>query len=98
MTHKDIQLDAYKLLDLQPGATGDEIRQAYHKKLQEQPELFSQAYKCICSEKEREHYFWNSVHSYFFSIASEQNTSSLEEVIRELAFLSDWELGDLDHV
>mgnify|MGYP001584174767 CR=1 FL=1 len=55
------------------------------------------AYELIKDRAAREKYLWNSVHSYFEQLPIDSsyslNSSDLEAVIAEIAFLSDWELG-----
>ena len=93
------QIDAYRVLGLYPGGSDEEIRLAYHRKIKdgEEERTLAQAYELIRDAKARERYQWNSLYSYFSLFACEEGvSSSLEEVIKEVAFLSDWELGDLD--
>lgn len=93
------QIDAYSLFNLSQDATEEDIRLAYHKKVQENQELevFRQAYELIRDKKARKQYFWSSVFSYHDPLKTEECVLlDVEELVAEAAFLSDWELEEID--
>lgn len=93
------QLNAYELLGVATDAKEEEIRLAYHRKIKEgnESENLTQAYGLIKDAKARERYFWNSVYSYFDPLKEpEKKNLDLDAVISEVAFLSDWELEEID--
>lgn len=93
------QIDAYQTLGLTPTASEENIKKAYSTltfKAQDS-ELLHKSYELIKDEKARQHYYWNSIHSYFCSPEEPKTENdSLGALALEIAFLSDWELEDLD--
>jgi DnaJ-class molecular chaperone len=91
------QLDAYQILNLPWDASEEAIRAAYHQKMiasQEQDlQQIKNAYDLIKNAKARERYRWNSFHSYFCK--PQEEAFDLEQVIQEIAFLTDWELEEI---
>jgi hypothetical protein len=93
-------IDAYRILGLSWSSEEEAIRLAYHKQVRsgQDLELFSQAYELIRDKTARERYSWDSIHSYFHPPKEESQEALCDFVAlaAELAFLSDWELEDLD--
>ena len=92
-----LQIDAYKILQISLDATEEEIRLAYHQKIQEGADLtlIGQAYSLIKDASARRKYLLFSMYSYFIipPVVSFEK-GEVEAVIKEIAFLSDWELGE----
>ena len=91
-----LQIDAYKILEVPISANDEQIRFAYHQKVQSGnvTEIERSAYESIKDRNARESYLWNSVYSFLEKppeFAAE--LPDIESVIQEVAFLSDWELG-----
>lgn len=94
-----VQIDAYGVLGLSHEATEAEIRLAYHRKVKEEQhsDVLGRAYELIKDGKARARYSCNSVYSYFSPLKeSSREDLNLDEIISEVAFLSDWEIEEID--
>lgn len=96
-----LQIDPYEILEISYDSSEKEIKEAFYKKLKEQNtnnDLIIQAYTLIKNEKARKEFQWNSIFSQFApykNLDQKINESDIENLIKEVAFLSDWELGSL---
>lgn len=90
------QIDPYEILQIPHYSGDDEIKQAYHKKIStfEDQELLTLAYSMIKNEKSRISHLWHSVFSYFEAPIETRDDWDFENLAKELAFLSDWEIED----
>jgi preprotein translocase subunit Sec63 len=96
-------IDPYSTLGLAPDASDEEIRVAFHalvKKFPQQKQLHD-AYTAIRNQTARNLHKWNNLCSF---IANPYRTNhateelDLEALIKEFAFLSEWEAGDIENV
>lgn len=89
------EIDPYQILQISRHSTNEEIKDAYHKKIasEENAELYATAYALIKNEDARKSFDWFSVFSYFEPPLAEKQNWDFEKLAKELAFLSDWEMG-----
>jgi hypothetical protein len=93
------EMDPYFVLGLTYSATESEIQKAFHKKMQhaDNQEIIIQAYSMIRNEAGRNSVRWNRFESYIlnpFSDMEAETQIDIQALIKELAFLSQWELGE----
>lgn len=89
--------DPYKILGVPYWATSQEIQTAFQKKLKEssdQSEVIS-AYGAIRDTAGQNTFLWTNIFSCLALSQKEEDEAPLDlpALIRELAFLSSWELG-----
>lgn len=90
--------DPYQILGVPYWADDDEIKKAFQEKALSSPESkgFTEAYGKIRDTKSRAYLRWNTIETCISSPKS--NTPStpinIPSLIKELAFCTDWELGD----
>lgn len=91
------QQDPYKVLGVSYSATQEEIQKAFQNKLKESPSSKEviHAYGSIRDAHGREQFLWGNVCSCLALTHNdkEQRALDIPALIRELAFLSSWELG-----
>ncbi len=98
----DQPINPYSVLGVTPSAVDEQIKQAFHAKLLQMGSspLLVTAYSMIRDGAARRRYLWGQIESLFadpvldMPAASEAPQVPVSELIRELAFLSEWELGD----
>lgn len=98
-----INIDPYRILGLPYNADEETIRKAFLKKMNESTDssLIVNAYALIRDEQARRRFKWGNMWSCLnIEEIAENNTQKkmtsgeLESLIKELAFQSEWELGD----
>lgn len=90
-------IDPYAVLKLSLDANDAQIKQAFHQAMQatHDPATITHAYHMIRTQEARAEYQWNNLCSYFCApLFSDNQNFDLEALIREVAFQSEWELGD----
>jgi hypothetical protein len=96
------QMDPYVILSLAYTATESEIQEAFQKKLEgmdkhsEEAHRLIEAYGMIRNPSGRERFRWEEMRSFLADPFHEKDGKGIDLVplVRELAFLSLWELGD----
>lgn len=89
--------DPYLYFNLPQNASDDDVQAAFHKKMKEgsSQDITMAAYIKIRNQAARTAYKWNNITSFVedpYASKSENNNYDLEAIIKELAFLSDWEV------
>lgn len=92
-------MDPYQILGLPYTASEEEIKQAFQKKMTEtsEPEMIIAAYGKIRDPAGRKQFRWGSIWSYLRDPQQDIPPAKPKDVhmlIKELAFLTEWELGD----
>lgn len=90
-------IDPYVVLGIAYDSNETQIRQAFHKAMHASngsSEVVN-AYHLIRTQKDLLQYRWGQVQSFISTpVFPEAQTMNLEDLIREIAFQSEWELGD----
>ena len=105
MSNKTIEsqddiVDPYAVLEVSPEADDATIRKNFHRIFSEQPNNVQVrlAYELIRNESNRRKFKWSCLTSVItpYPKANNQGVQKLniDALAKELAFLSDWELGD----
>lgn len=89
-------IDAYAILRLPFSASEQDIQARFQEMMKTEPdsELLVQAYGMIRNRSGREAYRWSQINHCLLDPVAPSNAFDLATVIRELAFLSPWEMGD----
>lgn len=92
----NINFDPYLVLNIPYEANDETIKAAFHSAVQKNPnnsELHN-AYNKIRNKEQRRLFKWESVYSYLSPPPTETKKKiPINDLAKELAFLSDWELG-----
>ncbi|MBA3602849.1 MAG: hypothetical protein H0W50_04245 [Parachlamydiaceae bacterium] len=96
-------INPYFLLEVSQNATDEEIQASFHAKMKSSKdrEQLVNAYSKIRNQSARNQFKWMAINSFMADPKQGGEGSSsiaLDELIQELAFLSDWETGDLQNV
>jgi hypothetical protein len=91
--------DPYRILEIPYTASEEQIKQAFQKKMGETggSDVIIAAYGQIRDPAGRRRFRWGSIWSYLKDPQQEVPSvepSNIQAIIRELAFLTEWELGD----
>lgn len=88
--------DPYAILNLPYSADATMIQKAFQEqmKLVKDQEALIEAYGMIRDPVSRERFRWNDHRFCEAKIENENNSIDIEALIKELAFLSPWEMGD----
>lgn len=91
--------DPYRVLEIPYTASEEEIREAFHKKMTETggSEIVVTAYGKIRDPVGRRNFRWGSIWSYLRDPRQDIppiDPKNIESIIKELAFQTEWELGD----
>ncbi len=96
--HANDEIDPYVILDLPYAASESEIQTAFHRKMKtaKDQELLIKAYGMIRNRTGRERWRWSSINSYLLNPfeGHKKDNIDIEALIKELAFLSEWEMGE----
>lgn len=94
-----LMTDPYVVLGISYDSDDEKIRKAFQAALREKggkPEIY-EAYEMIRTKEKREHYRWDSLYSFIVTPPcykqNEFKKLDIENLVKELAFLSPWELG-----
>lgn len=98
--------DPYAILGVSSQSDDEEIRRAFHTLLRDDKdsEELRLAYESIRSEKNRRHYLWGNPASFVTALdiptkeKEDSKTDLMQALVKELAFLSEWELGKESNV
>lgn len=90
-------IDPYVVLGIAYDSNDDQIRQAFHEAMHMKngsSEVVN-AYHLIRTQKDRLHYRWGQIQSFIsMPVFPKEKEMDVAELIREIAFQSEWELGD----
>lgn len=92
----DEEIDPYRVLGVSYDASEEEIQQAFQQKMLESKgsQDIIKAYGMLRSPADRRKFRWGSVWSCMHGLDSEEKAhTDLEAIVKELAFLTAWELG-----
>lgn len=93
-----IDVNPYQVLEIPYSATDDEIRQAFQCKMQDSQnsESIIEAYGLIRDSIGRQRFRWDKIETCLNDLPSSKEISQEEILafVKELAFLSPWEIGD----
>jgi len=99
ITPEEEYIDPYQILNIPYSATNKEIQAAFHTMMEarrgEESELVIRAYGMIRNESGRNQMRFDDYRTLLHCpLHAEKRAFDSEELIKELAFLSPWELGD----
>ena len=98
MLEEDFLNDPYQILGISYHASEQEIKDAFQRKMIETKgsPVISSAYGKIRDETGRRIFKWLNIPGYFREPPLEEtlNRQTVECLIKELAFLTGWEMGD----
>lgn len=99
---QEFEVSPYVLIGVSQNANDEEIQARFHEKMRgsSNQEQLLKAYIQIRNQAGRNDFKWNTIGSFIADPFKEENCSNLdlEELIKEIAFLSDWEVGELKDV
>lgn len=96
-------LDPYFFFEIPLDASDEEIQLSFQRKMltSANPEQVVHIYSKIRNQTARNEWKWNTIHSHLLNPMPKDSTPhvdiDLEALIKELAFLSPWEAGDLEN-
>lgn len=94
----DEEMDPYRVLGISYDAGEEEIQQAFQAKMLEckgSQSSVIKAYGMLRTPADRRKFRWGSVWSCMHGVDSEEKAHmDLEAIVKELAFLTAWELGE----
>jgi hypothetical protein len=94
------QPDPYQVLEVPYSASEAEIQSAFHAKMKlaHDPQSIIMAYGMIRDQKGRDAFRWDDLRFCFYAAETkrERPIVDIQTLIKELAFLSPWEIGEGD--
>lgn len=91
-----MELDPYAILQIPYSSDEATIQDALQEQMKssKDPEALIEAYGMIRDAPSRERFRWNDLRFCEAKVNVKKETIDVESLIRELAFLSPWEMGD----